>query len=376
MKDATRLQMVKILVAHMIDSHGHLPPKAIREEYALGIVMLFPSLKDPYADKAYEHFYDAASGTGYISWRLKTAQRKICHGSPAPPNRLTDSSSGGPNLQRTVNVIHQLDGDGCKEAMSLLKHTTDNSVNFQKMKETFQHRQRLVNDPSRSFLDTKGPVEQDFTLLFDDNTSSRLLQKWNTFFRPNAIKEAKKLTSTPEFLHLVQSSEGHPENHQDDSTTFEKEMTSLLLLHFLPPPPGFQRSPKISASDASQRLVVFHKFPYVNPSHAAVWKSISAINKVGNQTSSLSGIRRARLTPSTSPWISISFHARGATHLGHLMNFSKHIFGFNLSQDNIKLNLLFAVQWKKTCLSFAKQVIYFWLKMTFFYGKQVVYRVF
>ncbi|XP_019201139.1 uncharacterized protein LOC100703724 isoform X2 [Oreochromis niloticus] len=259
MKDATRLQMVKILVAHMIDSHGHLPPKAIREEYALGIVMLFPSLKDPYADKAYEHFYDAASGTGYISWRLKTAQRKICHGSPAPPNRLTDSSSGGPNLQRTVNVIHQLDGDGCKEAMSLLKHTTDNSVNFQKMKETFQHRQRLVNDPSRSFLDTKGPVEQDFTLLFDDNTSSRLLQKWNTFFRPNAIKEAKKLTSTPEFLHLVQSSEGHPENHQDDSTTFEKEMTSLLLLHFLPPPPGFQRSPKISASDASQRLVVFHK---------------------------------------------------------------------------------------------------------------------
>lgn len=32
---------------------GHLPPKAIREEYALGIVMPIPSLKDPYADKAY-----------------------------------------------------------------------------------------------------------------------------------------------------------------------------------------------------------------------------------------------------------------------------------------------------------------------------------
>lgn len=35
----------------------------------------------------------------------------------------------------------------------------------------------------------------------------------------NAIKEAKKLTSTPKVLHLVQSAEGHPENHQDDSTS-------------------------------------------------------------------------------------------------------------------------------------------------------------
>ncbi|XP_025760321.1 uncharacterized protein LOC102075687 isoform X2 [Oreochromis niloticus] len=163
MKDATRRQMVNILMAHMIDSHGM-------------------------------NFFDAASGAGYISWRLKTVQRKIRRGSPTPPNRLTDSSSGGPNLQRTVNVIHQLDGDACKEAMSLLNHTTDNSVILQKMKETFQHHQRLVNDPGRS-------VEQDFTLLFDDD---RLLQKWKTFFRPNVIKEGKKLTSTPELLHFSQ----------------------------------------------------------------------------------------------------------------------------------------------------------------------------
>lgn len=114
-----------------------------------------------------EHFYDAASSTGYISWRLKTVQRKMRRGSPLPPNSPMDVSLGGPNLRRTVNVDRQLDGDACQEAMSLLNHTTDNAVIFQKMKETFQHRQKLVNDPGRSddvlatfprFLDTKGLV--------------------------------------------------------------------------------------------------------------------------------------------------------------------------------------------------------------------------
>ena len=86
-----------------------------------------------------EHFYDAASNTGYISWRLKTVQRNIRRGSAVPPNSPIDFSPGGPNFQRTVNVERQLDGDACKEAMSLLNHTTDNSLIFQMMRETFQH---------------------------------------------------------------------------------------------------------------------------------------------------------------------------------------------------------------------------------------------
>ena len=36
--------------------------------------------------------------------------------------------------------------------------------------------------------------DQDFTLLFDDETSSRLLQKWDVFFNPNVMKEAKQLS--------------------------------------------------------------------------------------------------------------------------------------------------------------------------------------
>ena len=44
------------------------------------------------------------------------------------------------------------------------------------------------------------------------------------------------------------------------SSAYNQEMASLLLLiHLLPPPPGGPKSPKISACDAVERLVVFHK---------------------------------------------------------------------------------------------------------------------
>ncbi|XP_035801978.2 uncharacterized protein LOC111565451 [Amphiprion ocellaris] len=266
--DATRRKLVNIIVAHMIDKHGHLPTKAVREEYALGIVTVFPSLKDPCSKKGYEHFYDAASSTGYISWHLKTIQRKIRRGS-APPNSCTGFSrgGGGPNFQRSIVVEKQLDGDACQEAISLLNHTTDSSLILQKMRETFQYRQNLINDPDKSldilsifprFLDTKGLVNQDFTLLFDDEVSTRLLQKWDPVFRCNVIKEAKQLTSTPELHQLVQSAESPPGS--DEATTYDKEMASLLLLlYLLPPPPGGPKSPKISACDAVEKLVVFHK---------------------------------------------------------------------------------------------------------------------
>ncbi|KAJ8351479.1 hypothetical protein SKAU_G00229550 [Synaphobranchus kaupii] len=141
----------------MVDNHGLLPTKAIREEYALGIVMLFPSLKDPYSKKGYEPFYDAASSTGYISWRLKTVQRKARQGSALPPNGSTDLSPG-------------------------------------------------------------------------------------------------------EFRRLVQSAESPTRSDLNEPTTYDQGMASLLLLlHLLPPPPGGPKSPKISASDAVERLVVFHK---------------------------------------------------------------------------------------------------------------------
>lgn len=63
-------------------------------------------------------------------------------------------------------------------------------------------------------------MDQDFTLLFDDETSSRLLEKWDLFFKPNVIKEAKQLTSTPELSQLVLIAE-NPTGSDLDQTRSE-----------------------------------------------------------------------------------------------------------------------------------------------------------
>lgn len=76
---------------------------------------------------------------------------------------------GGPTSSRTTVVTtgHQQTGDDCMEAISLLHHTTDRDLVFQKMRETFQYRQQILHDPQHSadvlqmfprFLDTKGLV--------------------------------------------------------------------------------------------------------------------------------------------------------------------------------------------------------------------------
>lgn len=115
-----------------------------------------------------------------------------------------DVSPGGPKCQKATNFEGQLDGSSCREAISLLSQTTENSLIFQKMRETFQHRQELIKDPGSS-VDIL--VGQDFTLLFDTETSSRLLQKRDTLFRPNVIKDTKQLTSTAEMSQLLLSAE-------------------------------------------------------------------------------------------------------------------------------------------------------------------------
>uniref|UniRef100_A0A673BC02 Uncharacterized protein n=1 Tax=Sphaeramia orbicularis TaxID=375764 RepID=A0A673BC02_9TELE len=49
----TRRQLVNILASHMTESHGRMPSHKYKEKYALGIIALFPSLKDPFSPKGY-----------------------------------------------------------------------------------------------------------------------------------------------------------------------------------------------------------------------------------------------------------------------------------------------------------------------------------
>ncbi|XP_033956094.1 uncharacterized protein [Pseudochaenichthys georgianus] len=52
LKHSTRRQLVNILASHMTEMHGRIPSRK-QKKYALGIISLFPSLKDPFSRKGY-----------------------------------------------------------------------------------------------------------------------------------------------------------------------------------------------------------------------------------------------------------------------------------------------------------------------------------
>ncbi|KAJ8401607.1 hypothetical protein AAFF_G00379240 [Aldrovandia affinis] len=266
--DTTRRHLINMLVAHMTETQGRIPPKNVRELYALGIITLFPSLKDPFSQKGYEHFYDGQNGTGYLAWRLKTVQRKTFHrgGGEQRP-----TVSRGPNFERQTHLGEQLQGEVCKEAILYMAQCTEQEQVFLKMRQTFQYRQQLVHDPQQTgtvlstftrLLDTKGLVNQDFTLLFGLETSCKLLENWDSSFKAKVIKEARSLTQPTDLCCLLKCAEYEPSSDQDvpEVLGWDSDMASVLLLvHLLPPPPGGRKSAKISAREAVDRVVQFYK---------------------------------------------------------------------------------------------------------------------
>ncbi|XP_076132377.1 uncharacterized protein LOC143114584 [Alosa pseudoharengus] len=177
---------------------------------------------------------------------------------------------GGPTSSRTVcSIDDQQTGDECMEAMSLLHHTTDRDLVFQKMKETFQYRQQMLHDPQQSadilqtfprFLDMKGLILQDFLLMFGAETASRFLGKWETGFKDKVIQEARALRETPLLKKLLTSALNENPDTADEPE-WDSDMASLLvLLHLLTPQPaGRKRPKKISVREATDHLVKFQK---------------------------------------------------------------------------------------------------------------------
>ncbi|XP_039880755.1 uncharacterized protein LOC120729287 isoform X1 [Simochromis diagramma] len=276
--------------------------------YARGIVTLSPYLSDPYSKNGYEHYYDGESGTGYLAWRIKTIQR-----STAKERRLTsgapgDGSSGedqcgGPTVRRELQFVTEnvLSEDECKEAISLMKHSADEDTVKKKMKFTFVYRHNMVLDPLLSsnilsvfprFKDIKGlvnifhyvdnvntfyflqiadiilcslsllQIEQDFVLMFGEDVSGRLLERWPTTFKRKIIQQGRKLPSTSDLEELLLAADS-PEDATEVNADigWDSDLSAiLLLLHLIPPSgQGRKRPGKVSASQAERHLVVFKK---------------------------------------------------------------------------------------------------------------------
>ncbi|XP_069388057.1 uncharacterized protein [Paralichthys olivaceus] len=265
--DVTRRKMVNILVADMVESHGRVPPVNVRILYALGITTLFPKLKDPDSKNGYEHFYDHQSGSGYLAWRLKTVQRNSAQDSKKSKTTFQE----GPKTPRSIRSDEkQLTGDECREAISVMKHSSDTALVKNKMKATFQHRQKVVQDPDTAstvldlfprFLDTPGLIDQDFTMIFGEEVSGKFLSKWPTFFKPRVITDCcKNLTPSPHVDELLLSAQQESDDGVWHSEEWDSEMAAiLLLLHLLPPTVKGKKAGKMSASEAARRLIKFMK---------------------------------------------------------------------------------------------------------------------
>ncbi len=61
--------------------------------------------------------------------------------------KMQTAGGVGPTQERELpQMVDQLDEEYCKESISLMNHTTDREIVMQKMKETFNYRQRLIHN--------------------------------------------------------------------------------------------------------------------------------------------------------------------------------------------------------------------------------------
>ncbi|XP_037388418.1 uncharacterized protein LOC119261949 isoform X2 [Pygocentrus nattereri] len=140
----------------------------------------------------------------------------------------------------------------------ILSPSSDNELFSRRSRDRPVHHFRDGNPPTTVFSEAEAAKElnQDFVLLFGEETSSRLLERWDTTFEPKVIEESKHLTKSTELHRLLNAAEKHAE---DDDTNWDSDVASLLLLlHLLPPTAGRKRI-NISASDAEDKTVHFHK---------------------------------------------------------------------------------------------------------------------
>ncbi|XP_076137860.1 uncharacterized protein LOC143121386 [Alosa pseudoharengus] len=270
--------MVNMLAADMTERNGTSPPRQVKEKYARGIVTVFPYLGDPFSKNGYEHYYDGESGTGYLAWRIKTIQRGTAKDRRASFGDSAEGPSGkdisgGPTVRREPQYIPEtsLSEDQCKEAISLMKHLTDEDTVMKKMKLTFAYRHNLVLNPQQSnnllsdfphFKDVKGLIEQDFVLMFGEDVSGKLLERWPTTFKKKIIKECRKLPSISEVEELLLAADPLEDGTEVDfDSGWDSDLASiLLLLHLIPPTAqGRKRPGKVAASQAEKHLVVFKK---------------------------------------------------------------------------------------------------------------------
>lgn len=148
-----------------------------------------------------------------ISQHLKTLQSRTRWGSAMPLILLLEvqisSGAPGPVLKVKHQPQDERDLSAPSETWQWTRHKFPYPFKLKSKNPEFKRIAKFrANIPksissNRNLISSFRKVDHNFTLLFDDETSSRLLQNWDVFFKSNFIKEASWLTSAPESCCLV-----------------------------------------------------------------------------------------------------------------------------------------------------------------------------
>ncbi|XP_041466263.1 uncharacterized protein LOC121416815 [Lytechinus variegatus] len=272
--DRTRRLLVNITVAYMMEKYGNTPKAAIKKKYAVALVSLFPSLKDPHTASGHEAFYDERSNTGFLVARIKNVNRMQNKNATQRNRKIlpTLPTAGPKNNQRNLKLEEEVSREQQESEMNWLKHTpnvaTDRSVIMRKMRNTFKLRHEMVRDGReagniiqefRPFLTTAGLIEQDFSLMFPEN-HSHFLEKWPRM-KVKVLSLAKELHGNPTAENLLK----HVAREKDSdalSQGWNGDTAAVLLLLCLLPPCNHGRSGavgKMSVGSAVDLLLQFEK---------------------------------------------------------------------------------------------------------------------
>ncbi|KAJ4938505.1 hypothetical protein JOQ06_003120 [Pogonophryne albipinna] len=131
-----------------------------------------------------------------------------------------------------------------------MKHSADEAIVKEKMKQTFTYRQKMLHDPVKSSeIFTAFPRFLDIPGMF--------LEKCPTVYKKKVLDQSRGLTQTGDLQGLVQNAGSTTEVENG----WDSDMSSLMVLvHLLPPSSqGRKRPGKLSARQASEHLVKFLK---------------------------------------------------------------------------------------------------------------------
>ncbi|XP_033231855.1 uncharacterized protein LOC117182853 [Belonocnema kinseyi] len=174
-----RRKLVNIAVDYLVSRHGYCPSSDEKINCAKEIIKCFPKLKDPASEEGYEIFYEPETRSGYISWRLKTVNRKRRGETKRTSHQRTTtrraSSPESDPQESTVDdpLFEQLSPADLKQIsfLQLACPFTQKKEIKTSMKETFELRRKQkgrILDIFPRFLDIPYLINLDFALMYPD----------------------------------------------------------------------------------------------------------------------------------------------------------------------------------------------------------------